>query len=55
MTLLSKKVGDYIEKDEEIAKVYLKDKDVSVNEILDCFEIEEQLIPKSKLIFNIIK
>lgn len=53
--VLSKKVGDFVEKEEELAKVYLKNKDVSIGEILDCFEIDEELTNKPKLILDIIK
>ena len=52
---LSKKVGDYIEKEEELLKVYLKDKDVSISEILECYKIDSELTPSSKLIIDIIK
>ena len=37
--VLNKKVGDYVEKEEELLKVYLKNKDVSISEILSCFII----------------
>ena len=53
--VLNKKVGDYVEKEEEILKVYLKDKDVSMTELLDCFKIDEELEEKQKLILDIIK
>ena len=53
--VLTKKVGDYVEQDEELLKVYLKDKDVSVSEILECYRIEEELKNKPKLIIDIIK
>ena len=53
--VLSKKVGDYVEKEEELVKVYLKNKDVSIAEILDCFRIEDELKNNSKLILDIIK
>jgi len=53
--VLNKKVGDYVEKEEEILKVYLKDKDVSITELLDCFTIDEKLEEKQKLILDIIK
>ena len=53
--VLTKKVGDYVEKEEEILKVYLKDKDVSITEILECFEIEDELEKKPELILDIIK
>ena len=53
--VLNKKVGDYIEKEEEIIKVYLKDKDISISEILECFTIESELKNNPKLILDIIK
>lgn len=53
--VLNKKVGDYVEQDEELVKVYLKDKDVSVSQILDCFKIDEELENTPKLILDIIK
>ena len=53
--VLSKKVGDYVEKDEELLKVYLKNKDVSINQILECYEIDETLKATPKLILDIIK
>ncbi len=53
--VLSKKVGDYVEKEEELVKVYLKDKDISISEILECFTIEEELKSNPKLILDIIK
>ena len=53
--VLNKKVGDYVEKEEEILKVYLKDKDVSITELLDCFTIDEKLEEKQKLLLDIIK
>ena len=52
---LTKKVGDYVELEEELVKVYLKYKDVSITEILECYTIEEELVEKSKLILDIIK
>ena len=53
--VLNKKVGDYVEKEEELVKVYLKDKDISISEILECFTIEEELKSNPKLILDIIK
>lgn len=52
--VLNKKVGDYVEKDQELLKVYLNKKDISPKEILDCFTIEEELKEKPKLILDII-
>ena len=53
--VLSKKVGDYVNENEELIKVYLSKKDVSPSEILSCFEIEDELKEKPKLILDIIK
>jgi pyrimidine-nucleoside phosphorylase len=53
--VLTKKVGDYVEQEEEILKVYLKDKDVSITELLECFTIEDELEKKQELILDIIK
>ncbi len=53
--VLNKKVGDKVEKGEELVKVYLKDKDVSMGDILSCFEIDEELTNMPKLILDIIK
>ena len=53
--VLNKKVGDFVNKDEEILKVYLNHKDVSISEILSCFEIGEESLNKPKLILDIIK
>ena len=52
---LSKKVGDYVVENEELAKVYLNEKDLSLNEILKCFEIGESLGKVNPLIKKIIK
>ena len=53
--VLNKKVGDKVENGEELVKVYLKDKDVSMGDILSCFEIDEELTNMPKLILDIIK
>lgn len=38
--VLKIKQGDYVLEDEEILKVYMSDKDISIDEILNCFEID---------------
>ena len=53
--VLSKKVGDYVSQDEELLKVYLKDKDISIGEILSCYTIDEELKSNPQLILGIIK
>lgn len=53
--VLNKKVGDYVEKDEEIIKVYIKEKDVNISEILSCYKIDDELEVIPKLILDVIK
>ncbi len=53
--VLNKKVGDYVLQDEELLKVYLGDKDITVGEILECFEITQKLDEEIPLIHKIIK
>ena len=53
--VLNKKIGDSVVKGEELAKVYLKDKDVSADEIINCFKISEELTNNPKLILGIMK
>ena len=53
--VLTKKVGDYVSKDEELVKVYLKNKDISISEILKCYRIEPELTNNPQLIFGIVK
>ncbi len=53
--VLNHKVGDFVEVNEELLKVYLDDIDVKVNDILDCFTIEEEAKAKEPLIYEILK
>lgn len=53
--VLNKKVGDYVEKDEELLKLYLGDKDIDMSLALECFEIEKINKGKNELILDIIK
>ncbi|MBE6151695.1 MAG: thymidine phosphorylase [Firmicutes bacterium] len=53
--VLSKKVGDYVIENEELAKVYLNKIDLSLNQVLSCFEIGETLGQIEPLIKEIIK
>jgi len=52
--VLSKKIGDFVSKDEEIMKVYLKNKDIKIMDLLSCFEFSEKEVIKEKLIIDII-
>lgn len=52
---LTKKLYDYVLEDEEIIKIYLGDKDVNVNDILNCFEINMNLKETKKVVYGVIK
>ena len=53
--VLSKKVGDYVEKNDELVKVYLNKKDVKLEDILNCFYIEDEKSETIPLIYDILK
>lgn len=53
--VINKKVGELVFEGEELVKVYLGDKDLKVNEILDCFVITSDPVVNTKLVFDIIK
>lgn len=53
--VLSKQVGDYVVENEELAKVYLNEHDLGINEIIDCFEIDNSAGKIEPLIIKIIK
>ena len=53
--VLSKKRGDYVKVGDELAKVYLNEKDIKLIEILDCFEINENKAKDIPLIYEILK
>lgn len=53
--VLNKKVGDYVLEDEELVKVYLGEKDININDVLDCFEIGMKVEEKIPLIYGVIK
>ena len=52
--VLAKKVGDHIEKDEELLKIYLNKKDMEVRKIVSCFLIEEKKKEPSPLVYEVI-
>ena len=52
--VLNRKVGDYVLQDEELVKIYVRDKDVPINEILECFDISETLGKLEPLIYEVI-
>ncbi len=53
--VLSKKVGDHVNVNDELLKIFINEKQVDINEILDCFDIDTNLIEKEPLIYEIIK
>lgn len=53
--VLNKKVGDSIMEGEELLKVYFNRVDVNIEEIINCFQIEEILSDKRDLIIKVIK
>lgn len=52
---INQKVGDFVLENEELVKVYYDDKNVSLADILSCFEFSEHATEKSNLIIDIIK
>lgn len=52
--VLNKKVGDYINKGEELLKVYIDNKTLSEEEFIKCFEITKEKIEENTLIKEII-
>lgn len=52
---LSKEVGDYVLENEELAQVYLNELDILTTEVLECFEIKEQLGEVNSLIRLIVR
>ena len=53
--VLSKKVGDFVNVNDELLKIYINDKQADINEILECFQIDEVLEKQEPLIYEIIK
>lgn len=53
--VLSKKTGDYVNVGDELLKVYLNEKDVKLDDILNCFDISEEKEETMPLIYEILK
>lgn len=53
--VLTHKVGDFVNQNDELLKVYLNEKDVRLDKILNCFTIEEEKKDKLPLIYDILK
>lgn len=52
--VLSKKVGDYVRKEDELLKLYINKKSVSEEQILKCFQITREKQEPSKIIKTVI-
>jgi pyrimidine-nucleoside phosphorylase len=52
--ILTKKIGDHVDKDEELLKIYLNKKDIAIRDILESFIIEDTKIELEPLIYDII-
>ena len=53
--VLNKKKGDFILKDEELLKIYYKNKDIKINDILSCFEYSMHAVEYDDVVIKIIK
>lgn len=53
--ILSVKKGDYILEDEEVLKVYMNNKDVGIDEILNCFVIDNMSDGVLPLVYELVK
>lgn len=53
--ILTKKVGDFVMENEEILKIYLNQKDMTIGSILECFEIGTHYVEPEPLIYEIIR
>ena len=53
--VLNKKVNDYVLEDEELIKICLGNKDINVNDVLDCFVIDMKPSEDKTLIYGVIK
>lgn len=52
--VLTKKIGDYVQKDEELLKIYLNKKDMEIRRILSCFLIEAEESKHDPLVYEVI-
>lgn len=52
--VFTKQIGDYVLENEELAKVYLNEKDILASEVLDCFEIANEMRKVEPLVTEIV-
>ena len=53
--VLNKKIGDLIFENEELIKVYYSDKEIKIDDIINCFEIVEEPVAKPNVILEVVK
>ena len=53
--VMCKKLGDYVEENDDLVKIYIKNKDISLEEVSNCFEINDKLNVQPREILDIIK
>ncbi len=53
--VFSKQIGDYVLENEELAKVYLNEKDILASEVLDCFQVELEMGKIDPLVKEIVR
>ena len=51
---INKKVGDYVEKDEELAKLFVQNDNYNIDEVINCFKVSSNECEKEKLIYEVI-
>ena len=52
---LIKNIGDYVNIGDVIARLYIDNKELDVNELLSSFTIDKELIPKENIVLGVIK
>ena len=53
--VLNYKVGDYIKKGDTLLTIFYNDKQITDEEVLDCYKFSKEPIQKPKLVIDIIK
>ena len=52
--VLSKKVGDFVLENEELVNIYVDEKDIALQELLNCFSINQDKIQNQDLILEVL-
>ena len=53
--VLNKKKGDFILEDEELLRIYYKNKDLKISDVLSCFKFSEHAVDYDDVILDVIK